>query len=83
MVRNMQNTAALEFSTVDLLLGSDAPTRAVDAFAISWIKLEKQLRRLTSNLIFQHSAFQEGVSEHSLAIRKSILQKKWLYNLFY
>lgn len=72
----MKNTITLEFSTVDLLLGSDAETRAVDAFAISWMKLEKQLRRLTANLIFQHSAFEEGMSEHKSRIRESILQKK-------
>lgn len=72
----MKNTAALEFSTVDLLLGSDAETRAVDAFAISWMKLEKQIRRLTSNLIFQHSAFEEGVSKHKSGIRKAVLLKK-------
>lgn len=71
----MKNRALLEFSTVDLLLQSDAETRAVDAFTISWVKLEKQLRRLTSNLIFQHSAFEEGASEHKTAVRRAILQK--------
>ncbi|WP_417699859.1 hypothetical protein [Pseudophaeobacter sp.] len=71
----MKNTVSLEFTTVDLLLKSDAETRAVDAFAISWVKLEKQLRRLTSNLLFQHSAFEEGVSDHKAAIRTAILRK--------
>ncbi|MEP3918464.1 MULTISPECIES: hypothetical protein [Paracoccaceae] len=58
------------------MLSSDAETRAVDAFTISWVKLEKQLRRLTSNLIFQHSAFDEGESAHKSAIRAAILKKK-------
>lgn len=71
----MKNTASLEFSTVDLLLKSDAETRAVDAFTISWVKLEKQLRRLTSNLIFQHSTFEDGVSEHKTVVREAILKK--------
>ena len=71
----MKNTASLEFSTVDLLLKSYAETRAVDAFTISWVKLEKQLRRLTSNLIFQHSAFEDGVGEHKAAVREAILKK--------
>lgn len=71
----MKNAASLEFSTVDLLLLSSAETRAVDAFTISWVKLEKQLRRLTSNLIFQHSIFEDGVSDHKMAVRNAILQK--------
>lgn len=74
-VSNMKNTTSAEFSTVDLLLKSDAETRAVDAFTLSWVKLEKQLRRLTSNLIFQHSAFEDGASEHKTAVRAAILQK--------
>jgi len=72
----MTTAATHEFSTVEILLQSDAETRAVDAFAISWVKLEKQLRRLTSNLIFQHSVFEEGVSEHKSAVRNAILQKR-------
>lgn len=76
LVSNMKNTVSDEFSTVDLLLNSDAETRAVDAFTISWVKLEKQLRRLTSNLIFQHSAFEKGVSEHKTAVRRAVLRKK-------
>jgi len=39
----MTTAATHEFSTVEILLQSDAETRAVDAFAISWVKLEKQL----------------------------------------
>lgn len=73
---NIRNAARLEFSTVDLLLASDAETRAVDAFTISWVKLEKQLRRLTSNLIFQHSDFDEGVVMHKSAIRAAFLKKR-------
>lgn len=72
----MKNHTSDEFSTVDILLQSDAESRAVDAFVISWVKLEKQLRRLTSNLIFQHSIFESGVSEHEAMLRNAILKKR-------
>jgi hypothetical protein len=72
----MKNHTSDEFSTVDILLQSDADSRAVDAFVISWVKLEKQLRRLTSNLIFQHSNIEKGVSGHEGVIRNAILQKR-------
>ena len=65
----MKNHTSDEFYTVDILLQSDANSRAVDAFVISWVKLEKQLRRLTSNLIFQHSEFEKEKSGHEEAIR--------------
>ena len=43
-----------EFKTVDLVLASGAKTQAVDAFALSLIKAEKQVRRLVTYLIYQH-----------------------------
>lgn len=42
-----------EFSTVDLVVGSGAETRGVDAFALSLIKAEKQARRLVTYLVYQ------------------------------
>ena len=43
-----------EFATVTALWESHAVTRRVDALALSWIKYEKQLRRLFSFLVFRH-----------------------------
>lgn len=44
-----------EFSTVDLVLDSNAETRGVDAFALSLIKAEKQVRRLVTYLVYQYA----------------------------
>ncbi|MEO8452728.1 MAG: hypothetical protein ABI647_23245 [Gemmatimonadota bacterium] len=46
-----------EFSTVDLLLGSGAETRAVDAFALALIKAERQARKLVTHLVYQFPTF--------------------------
>lgn len=43
-----------EFATVEALLGSGAETRRVDSLLLSWIKYEKQLRRLFCFLVYQH-----------------------------
>lgn len=72
----MVSAVTTEFETIDLLLESNLETRAVDAFAISWIKLERQLRRLNGNLIFQHSQFQETKLAHKNAIRDALLKKR-------
>ncbi len=42
-----------EFVTVDAVLATRGTTRCVDAFALTWIKAEKQLRRLFCFLLFQ------------------------------
>lgn len=57
-----------EFATVQLLLGSPAATRATDALAISWIKYEKQLRRLFCFLVFQHPAIDRTRIDEVIAI---------------
>jgi hypothetical protein len=44
-----------EFATVEAIWHTDAETRRVDALALSWIKYEKQLRRLFSFFVFQHT----------------------------
>lgn len=44
-----------EFATVAAVWRSDGETRRVDALLLSWIKYEKQLRRLFCFLVFQHS----------------------------
>ena len=49
-----------EFATVSLILGSQADTRGVDAFALSWIKAERQIRKLVTHLVYQFPAFGPG-----------------------
>jgi hypothetical protein len=46
-----------EFETVKLIRQSTAETRAVDAFALSLIKAERQLRKIFTYLIFQNLVF--------------------------
>ncbi|QEZ44122.1 hypothetical protein [Cupriavidus oxalaticus] len=46
-----------EFAVIDMIAASQLPTRAVDAFALSIIKMERQMRRLFTYLIFQSDAF--------------------------
>lgn len=43
-----------EFATVEALWSSGAETRRVDSLLLSWIKYEKQLRRLFCFLVYQH-----------------------------
>ena len=43
-----------EFATVEAIWGTDGETRRVDALVLSWVKYEKQLRRLFSFFVFQH-----------------------------
>ena len=43
-----------EFATVEAVWHTNAETRRVDALVLSWIKYEKQLRRLFSFFVFQH-----------------------------
>jgi hypothetical protein len=42
-----------EFKTVDLVLTSKSATSGVDAFALSLIKAERQMRKLVTYLVFQ------------------------------
>lgn len=49
-----------EFAVVDLVLGSNFETRGVDGFALSVLKMEKQLRRLFTYLVYQSDAFGPG-----------------------
>jgi hypothetical protein len=46
-----------EFETVDIVANSTARTRGVDAFAMSLIKAERQIRKLVTHLIFQFPCF--------------------------
>lgn len=49
-----------EFATVDLILHSGAETRGVDAFALSLIKAERQVRKLFTYLVYQFPVFGPG-----------------------
>jgi len=62
-----------EFRTVDLILNSSADTCGVDAFALSLIKVEKQLRRLFTHLVFQSSCFSSTDTE---ALRAKLNEKR-------
>ncbi len=44
----------IEFATIEALWATKAETRRVDCLVLSWVKYEKQLRRLFSFLVFQH-----------------------------
>jgi len=43
-----------EFATIEALWHTSAETRRVDCLVLSWVKYEKQLRRLFSFFVFQH-----------------------------
>ncbi len=42
-----------EFKTVDLIIASDSQTKFVDAFCLSLIKSERQMRKLVTHLVYQ------------------------------
>ncbi len=58
-----------EFSTIRLILESDAKTQGVDAFCLSLIKAERQMRRLFTHLVFQFPNF----SDENISTLKSTL----------
>jgi len=47
-----------EFETVDLILNSECVTKGVDAFALSLIKAERQMRKLFTFLVYQNPKLQ-------------------------
>ncbi|MFM0120317.1 hypothetical protein P0D73_15835 [Paraburkholderia sp. RL18-101-BIB-B] len=49
-----------EFAVVDLIKDSGAVTLGVDALTLSIVKLERQLRRLFTHLVFQCEALDDG-----------------------
>lgn len=70
-------TSALdrEFETVDLILKSGAPTKTVDAFCLTWIKFERQLRKLTAHLLYQATVFPESDEAAKAALRAALLAR--------
>jgi hypothetical protein len=49
-----------EFRTVDIICESQAEARGVDAFSLSVIKAERQIRKLFTYLIFTFPSFTQG-----------------------
>ncbi len=64
-----------EFKTVELILKSDARTKHVDAFCLTWIKFERQLRKLTANILYQATAFSESDVAAKELLRAALLAK--------
>lgn len=58
----------IEFASIEALWKSDAKTRRVDALLLSWIKYEKQLRRLFCFLVFQHPNIGQKEIDQMIAV---------------
>lgn len=67
-----------EFSTVDMIIGSASVTKNVDGFCLSWIKYEKQLRKLTGNLIYQATVFIERDDAQKDQLRERLRSRQTL-----
>ncbi|MBS1486561.1 MAG: hypothetical protein JST43_03160 [Bacteroidetes bacterium] len=65
-----------EFSTVDILLKSESETRAIDSFALSLLKTERQMRRIFTFLIFQHNNYGSG---DGIKLIKVLVDNKDMY----
>ena len=65
-----------EFQTVALIEESGAETRGVDAFALSLIKAERQLRRLFTHLVFQYPCFSIG---DAIPLRDALTANRRIY----
>jgi hypothetical protein len=57
-----------EFATVDAVWRSTAATRGLDALILSWVKYEKQLRRLFCFLVFQNPDLGEGKNAEVVSV---------------
>jgi hypothetical protein len=65
-----------EFATVEALWHSTGETRRVDSLVLSWVKYEKQLRRLFCFLVYQHP----NITEKNISVVIDILaQNRFLY----
>ena len=72
----MTTTCAEEFQTVELIVNSKATTRGVDAFALSLIKAERQMRRLVTHLIYQFPCFS---GSDVAALRQTLANNRQVY----
>lgn len=66
-----------EFGTVDLLLNSDFKTKGVDAFVISLLKAEKQMRKIFTYLIFQNPNYSN--KGDSSRLREALAKNRQMY----
>lgn len=65
-----------EFATVDLVANAGVATSGIDAFALSVIKAERQIRRLFTNIVFQCPAFTRADVP---ALRTALWERKRCY----
>lgn len=65
-----------DFATVNLILASTFETRGVDAFALSLIKAEKQMRRIFTFLIFQNPNYDIS---HFSDLRNTLAANRLIY----
>jgi len=56
----LQLTVDAEFATVDAVVASGAETLGVDAFALSLIKAERQMRRLFTHMCISRASLGAG-----------------------
>ena len=66
-----------EFGTVELLLKSDFKTRGVDSFVLSLIKVERQIRKIFTYLIFQNENF--GSIKDMIELRTILSKNRDMY----
>jgi hypothetical protein len=57
-----------EFATVETVWHSTGKTRRVDALMLSWVKYEKQLRRLFCFFVFQHPKIDADKIDQVIAV---------------
>jgi hypothetical protein len=72
----MTTNYAQEFETVDVVINSSARTCGVDAFALSVIKAERQIRKLVTHLIYQFPCF--GPDDVS-SLRQTLANNRGVY----
>lgn len=72
----MTTSYAQEFETVDIVINSSARTCGVDAFVLSLIKAERQIRKLVTHLIYQFPCF--GPDDF-LSLRETLVKNRRVY----
>lgn len=65
-----------EFATVDALLRLESSTRTVDAYCLSWIKFERQIRRLLVRTLRQASVFDDAANGGELDVVNALSAHK-------
>lgn len=54
---DVEGALSTEFLTVEAVLATNASTSRTDAFVLTWVKMEKQMRRIFCFLVYQNPAF--------------------------